>query len=1115
MGVVDLILGRVNSGKTRSVTEQYVAFVKEHGCDRALLVVPTRDKAAHTRSAIVLEYRLPGLIAPRILTFEDVVKLVLECARHAATAISDIARRAILEGIVREMDRAGELTFFKSVAGFPGFVEVIGHLISELKLCEVEAEQFSAALDRKGASRRDKEVGTVYARYQRNLHRRSLYDTEGGYWIAARILREKGCQELQDVELMIIDGFHTFTSAELTLVEELSRFIEHIVVTLDYDSDPHREALFAAPARTYALLKERFPRVREIAMEPASDSSALTVLERELFRRRMWDGESTRVRCGEITIVKAPSELREVQEICREAKRLIVEAGYRPEDIAVVFRDLDVYGPLARDSFERYGLSCRIGAAQPLSSNPAVKTVVNALAIREHDWERDVVVRLVKSNYVRFDSRWSSLLPNWIERWARTAGIVRTREQWVEQLGRERQALESQKDVRDVEEPLSEEELRAREQRRRESLAQVREVLAFIQELGKVLDVVPEEGDTPTYVTAICEVIEWLGVNDAILEATEPTIIKRDMAAYERLVQLLGEVEHAETGATAIQWNLRDFCTSLRHVLERERAPERASPEGRISVLDVHHARHYKFPVIFIGGMVERVFPHRHDEDPLYNDAARRELARYGVRLHERGAKNAEEMFLFYTAITRGTDRVYLTYPSSDAKGQPQMRSFYVDDVLAVVEPAEQPAEMAYSEPVPDHNHVWNTADLGEWLFSALWSRRGEREGRDPKHAGAAYDHTVETNNELVRHALVNAFVEERRESSDLPDQYDGILSDPRIVDGVGRKYSQEYVFSASALDDYGCCPFVFFCRRVLGLEPVEEPEEGLTAIDRGNLYHEILWRFYTELRDDRHGETRLAEQERDLLLERMIRAARAECDEFEKAGLVGNQSLWALTRRSIERNLERFVDHEIANSERSPERCPSYFELCFGTARRPPYDLSSLEEPLIVEGVRLGGKIDRVDLVETGNTCAVVDYKTGNTATNWREVAEGRSFQLPVYWFACEELLFRERGTQCVEACFYRLCRDYADAESRLRRTRSEWEESLTQCRAYIKEYAGSIRSGKFPAIPSGGCPGWCEYRDICRYERGRIERKLERVGEQGEETEPGLTAMLGALKR
>ena len=172
------------------------------------------------------------------------------------------------------------------------------------------------------------------------------------------------------------------------------------------------------------------------------------------------------------------------------------------------------------------------------------------------------------------------------------------------------------------------------------------------------------------------------------------------------------------------------------------------------------------------------------------------------------------------------------------------------------------------------------------------------------------------------------------------------------------------------------------------------------------------------------------------------------------------------------------------------------------------------MRDPLIVDDVRLCGKIDRVDVFEKDNACVVVDYKTGSAATSWREVAEGRSFQLPVYWMACEELLLRDRGTQCVEAQLYRLCGDYAKAEKRLGRNRPDWETSLAQCREHIREYADNIRSGRFPVIPSDECPGWCDYREICRYERGRIERKIENVLPDGELTMLGLSAILDTLR-
>jgi ATP-dependent helicase/DNAse subunit B len=157
--------------------------------------------------------------------------------------------------------------------------------------------------------------------------------------------------------------------------------------------------------------------------------------------------------------------------------------------------------------------------------------------------------------------------------------------------------------------------------------------------------------------------------------------------------------------------------------------------------------------------------------------------------------------------------------------------------------------------------------------------------------------------------------------------------------------------------------------------------------------------------------------------------------------------------------------------------------------------------EPLVVNGVQLAGKIDRVDVGEDEGTCVVVDYKTGNAQTSWGQVAEGTSFQLPIYWLACEELLFGERGAECVEAGFYRLCGDYAQAIKKLKRNSGERETALAQCREHVKRYAESIRTGNFPVIPADSCPAWCDYKDICRYERGRIERKREALAKNAPE--------------
>jgi ATP-dependent helicase/DNAse subunit B len=705
----------------------------------------------------------------------------------------------------------------------------------------------------------------------------------------------------------------------------------------------------------------------------------------------------------------------------------------------------------------------------------------------ENDWERESVVRLVKSNYVGLDGDWSELLPEGVERWARHVGILRGKEQWLERLERKKGVLTSRQGRTEGEDEISEDEGRLSEQKARDQAAEIGEVIAFVRELAEVLNILPLEGSTSEYARAMCEVVLRLGVRNAILDAAPSEILGRDLSSYTGFLEALGEMEEAE----ARRYALEEFSTRLRLVLDRVNAPMPTGTDGRIRVLDVFQARHEKYPVVFIGGMVEKVFPHHYDQDPLYSDSARRALAGQGVRLQERSAKDAEEMFLFYSAITRATDIMFFTYPATDARGKYRMRSFYLDEVLSVLGLAEPTKKLPYSEPVPKHEAVWNAPDLGQWLFNVLWARQNKHNQLEV--ACAAYNKVVERPQEPVRSSILSAFIEGRRQSRESQDEYDGVLAQRGVLESVADRFPQDFLFSPTALQDYGCCPFLYFAKRVLGLEPLEEPADEVTAIERGDLYHKILWRFYTELRDERGGETRFSDNERGAILERILRVAAKECDRFRRTVFAGSAGLWRLATRAIERNLERFVDHEIELAGKYPERRPEYFEICFGMELKPPYDSCSVTEPLVFDGVHLCGKIDRVNVGEDEGTCVVVDYKTGSAQTSWRQVAEGTSFQLPIYWLACEELLFRERGIECVEACFYRLCGDYAEAVKRLKRNSGERETALAQCREHVKRYADNIRTGNFPVMPTESCPGWCDYRDICRYERGRIERKSE----------------------
>jgi ATP-dependent helicase/DNAse subunit B len=101
---------------------------------------------------------------------------------------------------------------------------------------------------------------------------------------------------------------------------------------------------------------------------------------------------------------------------------------------------------------------------------------------------------------------------------------------------------------------------------------------------------------------------------------------------------------------------------------------------------------------------------------------------------------------------------------------------------------------------------------------------------------------------------------------------------------------------------------------------------------------------------------------------------------------------------------LERFIRKE---QERGPLKTrPRFFEASFGgkTGLTSESDNEIVHpEPIEIGGVKLRGKIDRIDLADDGFT--IVDYKSGSSK-KLKHIERGTSLQLPLYLRVAEDLL-------------------------------------------------------------------------------------------------------------
>ncbi|MEK7693249.1 MAG: PD-(D/E)XK nuclease family protein, partial [Chloroflexota bacterium] len=323
---------------------------------------------------------------------------------------------------------------------------------------------------------------------------------------------------------------------------------------------------------------------------------------------------------------------------------------------------------------------------------------------------------------------------------------------------------------------------------------------------------------------------------------------------------------------------------------------------------------------------------------------------------------------------------------------------------------------------------------------------------------------------------------------------YDGVMAGEAALErAAAAAFARTKPVSPSRLEMYATCPYRYFMRYTLNVEPVKEPEdiERIDALERGSLVHSILERFLKGIgRDD---PPRPDARARHLAL--LLQAAAAEAAQREARGVTGRPLIWTMDKQQIEEDLVRWYDAELKEAARSSLR-PGAFEVGFGGARFGFSDdessLSTQEAVVIRAGDRdvlLQGRIDRIDWDDARERFRVIDYKTGKYSTK-TAFERGTALQLPVYLNAAAELLGIDplRG----EARYF-----YVSSRGGYRQIGITGEDLAARTQEFervLVTIADGVDGGFFAPNPGKGKSNcqYCDFADICDTGIDRIaERK------------------------
>ncbi len=196
--------------------------------------------------------------------------------------------------------------------------------------------------------------------------------------------------------------------------------------------------------------------------------------------------------------------------------------------------------------------------------------------------------------------------------------------------------------------------------------------------------------------------------------------------------------------------------------------------------------------------------------------------------------------------------------------------------------------------------------------------------------------------------------------------------------------------------------------------------------------------------------------------------------------------SLWQHEQEELQRLAQVFLDWECDEQGVEPDFLPFEQELKFG--------LGGAHKPLALPDetapeLEIHGVIDRIDRSLDGRL-RVVDYKSGSTPYNKKEIIRGTALQTALYALAVHRLF----GAAVAESVYLHLPSRKAGGVIRPPGGRVEDDELVQAAVARALESARRVRLGLFIAASAvqGGCARGCSFAAVCRVTRASRRKAL-----------------------
>lgn len=1029
---------KINKINIEEVVNQYLVV---GSIEKILFIVPTNRKARQLKKELFRFAKNHSAQKIKIETLSTISSKLLEVS-EIFYPISEAASIIFLKQAATKV----KLNYYSLYNdGIPnGTLDGIRNMILELKRNGIPPAELvdDPEITEESEKLKAKDISNIYLEYNKICKNISAYDIGDIYEELMKLDDKKFSDNynylFSDVDLIFVDGFSELTFPEISILDKISNCCKTFL-SFDYSQKNYQ---------LFGYIKKCYEKLEQVGFREIEDQRVVEAinfrrdLRENLFANRNKHLYNYKDKLYELVGLDKENE---VELIAKQIKKLVIEENVKPSNICVAFNIVQEYSTIVKDIFEKYTLPINLTDRISIATSPPVISIINFLEIIENDYFYKSIFRALNSSFVE---NFSIDVYN-LQKIAAEFKIISGKENWLSIIKQEISNTRNEDDYIN-------QEVLLKAKRDFEIITNL--LLPFekkqtIDEFHEKLKKLIIELRIPFYILKYGEDQEK---NTRALSLFLETI--------DEVFTLIKKEEGSEK-----KYSIEYFINQIRTFCNWSRFNVKEKSNYGIIITSLEEIRGLKFDYLFIGGLCEGILPTRYSPQVFRSSSYKRKAKEHYLR----------ERFLFYRAISSFNKKLFISYHLMNNKRE-VVKSNFLIEFKSCFFTTEMTGEKF-------DNIIYTQEDLQK-VYGKYYDIVNHD---DEQRINEIKD---EINDEILINIKKAIEIDGLRTKSPFGKSiYKGSLlsenGDETLAETFHAMKHKQY--SISQLENYGKCPFKYFIERILNIEIIEEPIEDVEPIEMGRILHSILFEFYIEMIKRNIQLSNCSDDDFEIAKETIIRIAEKKLEKsffkspitfYDREKIIG-----------INGNFENSILYQFLLFERNDKSnyIPRYFEVGFGKLNDENSDENfNSNLPIVIDEIKLRGKIDRIEINEEEKKFNVVDYKLSGKKPTGPEFKSGISLQLPLYLYATSNLLERISGEKYHPNEMFIYSLKYKNDEFGKLNVRpkvyNNVSDIINDTLNHIRNYVFNISNGEFPLSPHKNreekiCK-FCSFKLVCR---------------------------------